>query len=76
MYNEFLNNTPQQKIFQNKSSKIIRSMKRKIIVNKKKKRNCHSYDNNGEQIQIKLNMSNNNDFHLSESISGIYESCI
>ena len=72
MYNEFLNNVPQQKIFHNKSTKIIRSMKKKIIMKQNKKRKCHSYDNNEEQIQIKLNISNNNDFPLSESFSAIY----
>ena len=72
MNNEILNNFPQQKIFQNKSTKIIPSMKKNNIAKQKKKRKCHSYDNKDEQIHIKLNISNNNDFPLLESFSAIY----
>ena len=72
MYNGFLNNSPQQKIFENKSTKIIPSMKKNIIQSNKKKRISHSFDYNEDQIAIKLNNSNINDFQLSETISVIY----
>ena len=70
MYDEFLNNNIHQpKIFHNKSTKIIPKKKRSIIQNQNKKRKCHSFDNNKEQIERNLNISNKIYFPLSESIS-------
>ena len=70
MYDEFLNNNIHQpKIFHNKSTKIIPKKKRSIIQNQNKKRKCHSFENNKEQIERNLNISNKIYFPLSESIS-------
>ena len=69
MYEEFLtNNIHQPKLFHNKSTKIIHSKRKSIIENQNKNRKCHSFDNK-DQIEINLNISNNNNFPLSESIS-------
>ena len=63
MFEDFLVNLPMHKIFHNKSTKTI---KRKKIVEHIRK--CHSYKNNDEKFEEKLNILNKN-APLSESIS-------
>ena len=66
MSDGFLNNIQEQEIFKNKSAKIITS--RKKIINKKKHRKCHSFEQKKEHFEIKLNIS---DIHIPLSESSI-----
>ena len=66
MYEEFLINMPQNKIFRNKTSKKIKRIKAEEPEHKRK---CQSFDINDELLEEKINILNNN-VALSESFSG------
>ena len=67
MYEDFLINMPQNKIFRNKTSKKIKRIK---VEEPEHKRKCQSFDVNDELLEEKINILNNN-VALSESFSGI-----
>ena len=66
MYEEFLINMPQKKIFRNQTSNKINRIK---VEEPQHKRKCQSFDINDELLDEKINILNNN-VALSESFSG------